>query len=114
MHATGQPGALERIPAGQRAWSGPTTVEPQGPAEGAHPVRARRRESIPDDAGLTTRHLINASSKDAVERISTTRSAASEPVAYRESLPAGRARAARSAPPRAISPILQLAFFVLQ
>ncbi|WLD12641.1 hypothetical protein [Planctellipticum variicoloris] len=45
-------------------------------------MRARRRESFPDDAGLKTRHLINASSKDAVERISTTRSAASEPVAY--------------------------------
>ncbi|WLD12877.1 hypothetical protein [Planctellipticum variicoloris] len=45
-------------------------------------MRARRRESFPDDAGLKTRHLINVSSKDAVERISTTRSAASEPVAY--------------------------------
>ena len=36
----GQPGALERIPAGQRAWSGPITARWKRLVEGAHFVRA--------------------------------------------------------------------------
>ncbi len=76
MHAKGQPVALERIPAGKRAWSGPITAGLQRPAEGAHVVRAHSAPRfLPVLRGQTPANLINASSKGAAERTSTTRSA---------------------------------------
>jgi hypothetical protein len=112
-HACTQRGNPERSSESPPA-SGPGQG-PSRPGGNARPrertpcALTRRRDSFPYYAGLKTRHLINASSKDKAERTSTTRSAASEPVAHRESLPAGRATIARSAPPRSLSSILQFA-----